>query len=356
MPKQAEVTNLPEGWEIKRLEEIAEKIVGGGTPKTEVQEYWNGSIEWLTPSEATKLKTFYVFSTKRKISELGLNSSNLTLLPKNSILMTSRASIGDIVINSKPMATNQGFISMIPSKEVHTLFLAYSLSAKKQLFLALSSGSTFLELSKSAYRKFQILLPPLLEQQRISRVLQSVDVTLEAARETQAQAQRLRDTVMQNLLTQGKKIRLKEIVRGFFGGVSVIGLSREKQGIEKGVLKISAVSKGQFHPNQNKAITNTKELNKAKLTVKKGMVLFSRSNTSELVGETCYVSEDYPDLFLPDKLWSVEVSEPKKTCLKWLAYALLVAKTNKVFFRLATGSSGSMKNISKAKQIGRAHV
>src|SRR4030042_2436435 len=103
-------------WRKVKLRDIL-SVSGGGTPNTNNSEYWNGDIPWLTPAEVSGFKGRFIEKTKRNISEKGLQYSSAKLIPAGSLLLTSRATIGNVVINKVPIATNQGFINISPSKE-----------------------------------------------------------------------------------------------------------------------------------------------------------------------------------------------------------------------------------------------
>ena len=109
--KMTELGALPEEWDVKRVGDALE-LKGGSTPSTNEDEYWNGTIPWAVPTDITKLKSKYIMETSRKITNEGLSNCSATLLPKGSILLTSRATIGFLAINELEMATNQGFINI----------------------------------------------------------------------------------------------------------------------------------------------------------------------------------------------------------------------------------------------------
>lgn len=110
------------GWETKALGEVCE-VVNGGTPKTGVHEYWDGSHLWITPAEMDKRLNPYVSDTARKITDLGLRNSSAQMLPPSSVILSSRAPIGHLVINTEPMATNQGCKGLVPSGLLQPKFL-----------------------------------------------------------------------------------------------------------------------------------------------------------------------------------------------------------------------------------------
>ncbi|WP_231624442.1 restriction endonuclease subunit S [Helicobacter pylori] len=137
-------TPLPKAWQKIRLGDIAE-IIGGGTPSTQITSFWNGSINWFTPTEIGITK--YVYKSQRTITPLGLKKSSAKLLPIGTILLTSRASIGDCAILKVVATTNQGFQSLIPLEKINNEFLYYLMLTLKNKLLKLASGSTFLEVS-----------------------------------------------------------------------------------------------------------------------------------------------------------------------------------------------------------------
>lgn len=177
--KKADETDFPE-WEEKLLGDIAE-IVGGGTPDTSIEEYWkDGSIEWFTPTEVGHNK--YVNCSKRKISQLGFAKSSARLLPARTILLTSRATIGEMSIAEKECCTNQGFQSLVVHSDVDNEFVYYCQPVIKQYGLKHAAGSTFLEISGSNVAKCPIRVPCLEEQHLIADFLSDFDETIAAAK------------------------------------------------------------------------------------------------------------------------------------------------------------------------------
>ncbi|WP_101022990.1 restriction endonuclease subunit S [Helicobacter pylori] len=162
----------PSNWQRVRLGDIAE-IIGGGTPSTQVTSFWNGSINWFTPTEIGITK--YVHKSQRTITPLGLKKSSAKLLPIGTILLTSRASIGNCAILKVVATTNQGFQSLIPLEKINNEFLYYLMLTLKNKLLELASGSTFLEVSPNKIKNLLIPLPPLNEQIAIANILSDVD-------------------------------------------------------------------------------------------------------------------------------------------------------------------------------------
>jgi len=172
---------LSEGWRWAKLREICE-VVTGATPRTDDPSNWDGEILWATPNDMGKLSGFTISNTKRRISEKGLQSCSTKLLPVGSVLLTTRAPIGHVAINLKPMCTNQGFKSLAPSSQVHNWFLFFAIKYFVPVLQSMGRGQTFAEISKRQVQDFIIPLPPLPEQRRIAANIQELMQGLERVR------------------------------------------------------------------------------------------------------------------------------------------------------------------------------
>lgn len=194
--------DVPNGWKVEKLSEIAE-VVGGSTPSRDNDAYWNGEIPWATPTDITKLRGPIISETQDRITEEGLSSASTYVLPAYSVLMTSRATIGACAVNTVPMATNQGFQSLVPSDGVNTWFLFYRMLATAAYMESLGAGSTFSEVSKSTVEKVEVLLPPLPEQCKIASVLYAVDQAIQQTEAVIQQTKRVKRGLMQDLFHSG---------------------------------------------------------------------------------------------------------------------------------------------------------
>lgn len=173
-------TGFYENWHEKYIKDVAD-VIGGGTPDTTKLEYWNGNIQWFTPTEIGHNK--YVNKSKRTITEKGLKNSSAKLLPPKTILLTSRATIGECSIIEKECATNQGFQSLVPNSLINNEFCYYLINTKKKELLRKASGSTFLEISNSEIKQIKCKFPSLLEQQKIATFLSLMDTRIEKQRQ-----------------------------------------------------------------------------------------------------------------------------------------------------------------------------
>lgn len=150
-----------------KIEQLG-KIISGGTPSTTNENYWNGEVIWITPKDLSKNKSKYIYTGERNITKDGLDNSSAKLLPANSVLLSSRAPIGYLAIAGCELTTNQGFKSIICDESiVLPEYLYYYLSTRIDELISISSGSTFLELSKSSFKNFELNIHSIQDQQHI---------------------------------------------------------------------------------------------------------------------------------------------------------------------------------------------
>ncbi|OOQ11024.1 restriction endonuclease subunit S [Helicobacter pylori] len=194
----------PSNWQRVRLGDVAE-IIGGGTPSTQITSFWNGSINWFTPTEIGITK--YVYKSQRTITLLGLKKSSAKLLPIGTILLTSRASIGDCAILKVVATTNQGFQSLIPLEKINNEFLYYLMLTLKNKLLKLASGSTFLEVSPNKIKNLLIPLPPLNEQIAIANILSGLDRYLYSLDALILKKESVKKALSFELLSQKKRLK-----------------------------------------------------------------------------------------------------------------------------------------------------
>lgn len=164
------------GWEERKLGDVAD-IVGGGTPSTKVEEYWNGEIDWYSPAEIRE--QIYLMGSQKKITHLGLQKSSARILPMGTVLFTSRAGIGNTAILEKEGSTNQGFQSILPHKNELDNYFIFSLSHElKKYGETNGAGSTFVEVSGKQMTKMHINLPKIEEQSQIGLFFKQLDDTI----------------------------------------------------------------------------------------------------------------------------------------------------------------------------------
>jgi len=249
-------------WPKVKLGDVCE-IVSGATPKTGVQEYWNGDICWATPTDLSALKEKYIASTERKITELGLSNCAAKILPANSVLFTSRAPIGLVAINAVPMATNQGFKSFVPlASKLDKGYLYWWLLVNRSYINAMGVGATFKEVSKSIVERIEIPLPSIAEQKLITAILdKAADIS---AKRTKAIA------------------KLDEIAQSTFSEIFQQDLSNSKSVVDDF-----------FEVNVNRYETNLKDSDKVSFVPMSAVSEVSKSIESEEIRTYAEVKKGY---------------------------------------------------------------
>jgi type I restriction enzyme S subunit len=187
------------------------KIYSGGTPSTSNKEYWGGDIDWITPTDITKQNSVYINSSLRKISLQGLNNSSAKLVPKGSLLICTRATIGEMAITSHEMCTNQGFKNIIPNENANIEFVFYLLTHEKNKLISKASGSTFLELSKSVFESMKFNVPTIDEQQQIAAVLTNADKEIELLEQQLTDLKQEKKALMQQLLSGKRRVKVNNM-------------------------------------------------------------------------------------------------------------------------------------------------
>ena len=238
-------------WNKYTINDLA-TVVGGGTPDTTVKSYWGGDIQWFTPSEIGKNK--YVDFSKRTITRDGLDNSSAKLLPLHTILLSSRATVGECSIASNECTTNQGFQSLI-AKQCNIDFLYYLIQTKKKDLIRNACGSTFLEISANEIRKIKVAVPVQNEQEQIAKLLSLID---------------------ERIATQNKIIyKLKSLIRG-------IMVELQKRGLSNGTWKKVLLSN---------VLTERNELNKSLYPVYSVSVIQGIVNQMEYLGRSFAASD-----------------------------------------------------------------
>lgn len=292
-------------WTEHKIGEIGE-FVGGGTPSTEDPACWDGEIPWLVPSDISNHQENYLWATSKTITEKGLRTSSAKLLPQETVCMSSRATIGDCVIAKIPLTTNQGFINIICNEKVYNEFLLYWIRQNKNYILKYVAGTTFGEIGKSTFKKLKINLPEKHEQRTIANVLSKVDEAITATQNSIAKAQRLKKALMQNLISgklkpDGTWRNEDEFYKDDKFGNVPIGWKYDKlesvlSNCQYGINSTSVADgkipmfrmnniKNGMMVEQPMVYINLDEKLFEKYKVKKGDILFNRTNSMDLVGK-----------------------------------------------------------------------
>ena len=170
---------MKSNWKKCKISDLG-TVIGGATPSTKDESNYGGDISWITPKDLSTFNERFIYRGERNITEKGLKSCSTQLMPKNSVLFTSRAPIGYVAIAGKEICTNQGFKSVIPNENTDYLFLFYLLKFNKNNIENMGSGTTFKEISGTTMKNIEVLVPESKEEQRrIAVILSSIDDKIE---------------------------------------------------------------------------------------------------------------------------------------------------------------------------------
>jgi len=204
------ISHLPKGWKADRIKDVCENLVSGGTPKSSIIEFWeDGDVIWLSPTDFSKQKgKKFLTDSEKKITQLGLKSSSATLIPIGTVIMSSRASIGEAKIAGCELSTNQGFISFIPNFRMHNNFLFYAIEGHLgSYFNSISSGTTFNEISRRMVKQENIPVPDIEVQKAIADYLDlacnRIDKIIEIKKEQLKDIEKYYDSKVHELITKG---------------------------------------------------------------------------------------------------------------------------------------------------------
>lgn len=204
--KETPVGIIPKEWNYTRTISLFD-VKTGTTPSTKNSGYWeNGSVAWLTPNDLSSNNgQIYIKEGERTIAERAVCDLNLNVLPEKSIIISTRAPVGYVSINTKNATINQGCKGLVPKKpnSVHSEFYYYILKMKKTVLESFSGGSTFKELSKRSLENIELPYPPLLEQRKIATILTSVDSAIQETDAIIDQTEQVKRGLMQELFTKG---------------------------------------------------------------------------------------------------------------------------------------------------------
>jgi len=199
--EESELGLMPMGWNIVSIGDVVE-IVGGGTPNTKETEYWEPSeFAWTTPKDLSGLQSPVLLKTERLLSAKGLSKVSSGLLPFGTLLLSSRAPIGYLAIAQIPLAINQGYIAFLPSSQLAPLYMYFWCKQNMEVIKSRSNGSTFMEISKKAFREIPAIFPPL---ELLNNFLEVAGLIFNKLAENEKQAQTLttlRDTLLPRLIS-----------------------------------------------------------------------------------------------------------------------------------------------------------
>ncbi len=353
----AGMVGLPDGWRLMRLGALV-TMTGGGTPSKNNSAYWGGTITWVSPKD---MKTSELFDTQDHITETASAQSATKLIAPGAVLVVFRSGILahslPVSINRVAVTLNQDMKALTPCSEITSEFLAYFLRSAQRAILAHTQkqGATVQSIDADKFSRILLPVPPLAEQRRIVARIEELAARIEQARGLRREA--VYDVDM--ALSQGTAEffpsaidetwrELAHIVDHIENGWSPKCLPEPAGEGEWGVLKVGAVSSGRFMAHENKRLPS--ELTpRPELAVRPGDFLMGRANTAELTGACAIAIDPPPRLMLCDKIFRLHFKPGAEVDTRYLDYTLKSKPLRAQIEAGATGTSSSMKNISKEK-------
>ena len=323
------------------------KTQSGGTPSSKHPEFFSGSIPWIGTT-ALNGKLLDESNAVKMITAEAVEKSATKIVPAGSIMVGIRVGVGKVAINSVPMCTSQDIVSIIGIDEGqwNKEYISLALQYKAPILASQAQGATITGITSKTLKSITIPVLSLVSQNAIVSQLRSIEQQIAYTKVMLEQLDSLAKSRFVEMFDKGhQRAPMGQLVDSIVAGTNAGGQQRPLADGEYGVLKISAVTKGVFLPNEFKAVEDVSSIKM--IHPREGDLLFSRANTSEMVGATAIVDKNYDRLFLPDKLWRLDPAEGVETV--FLKALLSSSAVRAEMSRVSTGSSGSMQNISMAK-------
>lgn len=355
---------VPEGWSQERLDKHALHITSGSRGWAEYYADQGDVFVRITNLRRECIEPDWA-NTKYVSLPEGMKEGLRTRLKAGDILVSITADLGVIgYISDEPPVPHyiNQHVALVRLKGelVDPKFVAYSLASTEMsnTIQRLNDAGAKAGLSLPTIRGIPVMLPPYAEQKKIAEILSTWDRAIEVAEAQLECARTQKRALMQHLLTgrrrfpefegqEWKEVRLGDVIASMDAGVSVNSGDKPARAADFGILKTSSVSQGVFDPSENKIVDAEEEIVRLKEPVSAGTTIMSRMNTPALVGANGYVPCDMPKLFLPDRLWAIRAN-PSVAFPAWVGHLLASGSFRYKLSSLATGTSGSMKNITKS--------
>lgn len=333
------------------------QIGSGGTPSRKNLSFYGGTIPWVKISDIENAVNGIITKTEEMITEDGLANIRGRMFAPGTLLFAIYGSIGKTAITGVALSTNQAILGILPNDRnvLNVSYLKGWLDSNKRYFISQGQGVALKNLSAGFVRDIQIPLPSIDDQKRIAHLLGKVEGLIAKHKQGLEQLDDLLKSVFLHMF--GDPVRNEkgwennpcdQVVRDISSGTSYGGEERLFTSPDEiGVLKISAVTSGIFNPFEYKVV-NKNQITKTLRFVKQGDFLFSRANTVELVAACCIVPDDFPRLFLPDKLWAMQFNH-ELIHKQFFNFLLKNQQYRDVVRSLASGGHDSMLNISMKK-------
>lgn len=339
------MTQLPAGWTERPLSQVA-RLSSGGTPQAKNPAYYGGEIPWAVIGD---LNDGVVKETAQAITQAGLASSSAKIVPTGTILIGMYGSIGKLGIAGTSMATNQAIATIQVSDDLDVRYLFYYLLAQRRDLDRQGKGATQRNISQTILKPWPVRFPRQIDKQRrIVDLLEDHLSRLDAASDYLAASRRRLLALERSTLAAkfgGEDISLADLIEDVSAGKSFGAANAPARDGEWGIIKVSAMTWGEFDPGKNKAVTDEARVD-PRFEIRSGDLLVSRANTSELVGASVLVGDVRAKLLLSDK--SLRLTPRSGVDAEWLWRALQAPSARRQISALATGTKDSMRNISQA--------
>ena len=326
------------------------KFIGGGTPSKKNPAFYGGIIPWATVRD---MNVRVICETEHSITPDAVNQSATNIIPKGEIVISTHVGLGKVCFLGQDTAINQDLKAVIPDDRLSRRYLYYWFIAKSKDLVSNGKGATVKGVTLDFVKSLEIDVPSLKDQDAVSDTLDGLSHIIELSEE---QLERL------NLLVKSRFVEMfgnpmanpmrwpivamNEVLEGIGNGRSFVCESSPRIGENPAILKLGAATWGEYRPEENKALKPGDSFS-PDCEVKAGDLLFTRKNTLELVGKCAYVRATPPKLMLPDLIFRLET----RSCIDkvYLANLINCDRFRGQVKKLASGSAGSMPNISKAR-------
>ncbi|PHS39306.1 MAG: restriction endonuclease subunit S [Robiginitomaculum sp.] len=203
------IEEAEDNWEEGELGDIL-TMKGGSTPSTKNEDYWGGDIHWTTPRDLSNSASLYLLDTARKITKAGLNKITSGLLPKGTLLMSSRAPVGYLALSEVPISINQGYIAILDNKGFSKYFIYLWLKLHMPYVKSFANGSTFQEISKASFKTLEIVIPPKLSVEKFTTKIEPNFTKIKANTYQIQTLENLRDTLLPKLMSGAVRVRFED--------------------------------------------------------------------------------------------------------------------------------------------------
>ena len=350
------MNNAQTKWPTRKLAACGE-WVSGGTPSKRVEAYWKGNIPWIS---SKSLKSFDLSDSEDRITQAAVDGGT-SLVPTGTVMFVVRgmslANEFRVGVATRPVAFNQDLRAIVPAEDIDGRYLAHFLKATEQAIIGMANNASHgtKRLPTEMIGSVGVPVPPIKVQRRIAAILdRAATVRRKRVKGIMLTDELLRSTFLEMFgdpatNSKGwKMLPVSSVVKEMEGGKSILADADDSASTPYRVLKVSAVTWADYRPHESKPVP-VGYVPPPSHIVKRGDLLFSRANTTELVGATVYVFDTPPNRLLPDKLWRFVWRDTEAVDPQYIHVLFMTAAIKRELGKRATGTSGSMKNISKAK-------